>query len=99
MRLAIFSAAVACCLTFANFSEGCGTAADCSAGPCEAAVCAPAVIVHEARVAILPRLRGCGLFQGVRYRRAARIERRAVRRAVCGRRLFRGRLLRGGCCG
>ena len=79
-------------------TSACDTAA-CSAGACEVAVVSPAIVITDVRVAILPRLGGCRLFSGIRERRAIRIDRRAVRRAVRGRRLFRGRLLGGGCCG
>ena len=93
----LIAAAATLWLTFANVSSACGPAADCSAGVCEVTV--TAIVVQPARIVRLLRPRGCGLFRGVQARRAARVDRRAVRQAVRGRWLFRGRLLRGGCCG
>ena len=80
-------------------TSACDTFATCTASACEVAIVSPAIVITDVRVAILPRLGGCRLFSGIRERRAIRIDRRAVRRAVRGRRLFRGRLLGGGCCG
>ena len=96
--LLLISAAVSGCLLLTSTSAACSPAAVCTAGVYEVAVVSPAIIITDVRVAILPRLGGCRLFSGVRARRAIRVDRRAVRRAVRGR-LFRGRLLRGGCCG